>query len=335
MKKILVLLILIIIIGIGGVFLVPDFLSQASNNGEVEIVVAEGDSLSSVAEKLYEKEAIRSRYWFRYKGSEIASNVKPGTYTIPANANIDEIYEIIQVGEKEEHIAVTFPEGFILYQFAERVESVGIGSKDEFIEATNSYFQAGDYNIDTSNLYFNMEGYLFPDTYHFTLDQTVDDVVKTLATAMDNVFTDEYVNRMEELNLTRHQVLTVAALIEREAYNDEERETISGVIYNRINEPMRLQIDATVIYGKGEGKEHMDRVLYADLEEDNPYNTYRNDGLPPGPIASPSRNSIHAALYPEDHEYLFYVLSENHDGHVFAKTYQEHLVNEQAYKNSL
>lgn len=140
---------------------------------------------------------------------------------------------------------------------------------------------------------------------------------------------------MEELNLTKNEVLTIASLIERESYNDEEREIVSGVIYNRLNLPMELQIDATVIYGKGEGKEHMTRVLYSDLKEDNPYNTYRNQGLPPGPIASPGKNSIHAALYPEDHNYLFYVLSENHDGHVFAETYEEHLVNERAYKDSL
>lgn len=335
MKKILVILGILIIIGIGVMIFLPDYLSNTANNQDIEINVGEGDNLSTVAENLYEKDIIRSRYWFRYNGSDIAAKIRPGTYIIPANTHIEQIYEIIQQGEKKEYVSITFPEGFILYQFAERVEEVGIGTRDEFIEATNRYFQENSYDFDTTNHYFNMEGYLFPDTYYFTMDQTVDDVVKTLVTTMDGVFTEEYINRMEQLNLTKNQVLTIASLIERESYNDEERETVSGVIYNRLNLPMALQIDATVIYGKGEGKEHMTRVLYSDLEEDNPYNTYRNQGLPPGPIASPGKNSIHAALYPEEHNYFFYVLSENHDGHVFAETYEEHLVNERAYKDSL
>lgn len=335
MKKILIILGLVIIIATASLAFLPDYLSKTANNKDVEIKVEEGDNLSTVAEDLYEKDVIKSRYWFRYKGSDIAANIKPGSYIIPSKVDIEQVYDIIQEGEEKEYLSITFPEGFILYQFAEKVEQEGIASRDEFIDATNRYFQDESYDFDTSNHYYNMEGYLFPDTYHFTYDQTIDEIVKTLASTMDSVFTEEYLNRMEELNLSKNQVLTIASLIERESYNDQERGTISGVIYNRLNKPMPLQIDATVIYGKGEGKEHMTRVLYADLEEDNPYNTYKNQGLPPGPIASPGKNSIHAALYPEDHNYLFYVLSENHDGHVFAETYEEHLANERAYKNSL
>lgn len=335
MKKILIFLGVLILIGIGTILFLPDYLSNTNNSQKVEIVVQEGDNLYTVAEDLYEMDVIRSRYWFRYKGSHMASNVKPGTYAIPANVHINDIYEIIQVGEEEEYISITFPEGFILYEFAHRVEEAGIATSEEFIEATNRYYEENTLDFDNSNHYFSLEGYLFPDTYFFNLDDTVEDVVRTLVATMDSIFTEEYINRMEDLNLSKHEILTIASLIERESYNDEERETIAGVIYNRLSLPMPLQIDATVIYGKGEGKEHMIRVLYADLEEDNPYNTYRNQGLPPGPIASPGRNSIHAALYPEEHNYLFYVLSENHDGHVFAETYDEHLENERAYKNSL
>lgn len=335
MKKFLVFLGILILIGVGSILFLPDYLSNTGNTQEVEIIVEDGDNLYTVAEELYERDVIRSRYWFRYNGTHMASNIKPGTYTIPPNTHIENIYELIQVGEEEEYVAITFPEGYILYQFAQRVEEAGIGTSEEFIEATDRYYEENSLDFDTINHYFNMEGYLFPDTYHFNLDDTVNDVVRTLVTTMDSIFTGEYVNRMEELNLSKHEVLTIASLIERESYNDAERETIAGVIFNRLNQPMALQIDATVIYGKGEGKEHMTRVLYADLEEDNPYNTYRNQGLPPGPIASPGKNSIHAALHPEDHEYLFYVLSEDHDGHVFAETYDEHLENERAYKDSL
>lgn len=335
MKKLLIAVLILIIIGVTTYFYLPDYLSTTANNQEIEIVVREGASLASVAEDLYEKEVIRSRLWFRYNGSHMATKLKPGTYIIPAKTSIDEVYEIIQKGEMKDYIAVTFPEGFILYQFAEKIEEAGIGTKEEFIEATNRYFQEGSYDFDTSEHYFDLEGYLFPDTYHFDVDQTVDEVVQILATTMDSIFTEEYTSRMEELNLTKHEVLTIASLIEREAYNDEERETISGVIYNRLNIQMPLQIDATVIYGIGEGKEHMTRVLISDLKVENPYNTYLNQGMPPGPIASPGRNSIHAALYPEEHNYLFYVLSKEKNGHVFAETYEEHKKNEREYKGSL
>ena len=330
MKKfVLFTIILVLIALVAGSFL-PNFLSQAANNEEVSIIVAQGESLSKVADDLHEKGVIRSKLWFKYKGQDIARNIKPGNYIIEPSLNIQDIYEIIQKGEQENQIKVTFPEGFILYQFAQRVEEVGLGTAVEFIEATNEYFSAKGYDFDTSNLYFNLEGYVFPDTYYFTDKQTMDGIVSKLISTMEEVFTDEYIARAEELGLSPHQILTIASLIEREAYNDGERKAVSGVIYNRLETDMLLQIDATVIYGLGEGKEHMTRVLYADLEKDNPYNTYKNTGLPPGPIASPGRKSIEAALYPENHDYFYYVLGEN--GHVFAKTYKEHLVNVAKYR---
>lgn len=331
MKKPFIILIGLIIICIVSISFIPKYLSESDNKEPVEIVVSKGTNLAIVADDLYEKGVIRSRLWFRYNGQDVARNIKPGTYTIEPNINIEDIYSVLQEGEQEEHIKLTFPEGFILYQFAERVSESGFSTIEEFINATDRYFMENGYEFDTTSLYFNMEGYLFPDTYFFNKDQTVDDIVATLANTMYNkLFTDENKSRAKELGLTLHEVLTIASLIEREAYNDEERANISGVIYNRLEINMPLQIDATVIYGIGEGKEHMTRVLYEDLEADNFYNTYKNTGLPPGPIASPGKNSIHAALYPEDHDYFYYVLGEN--GHVFSKTYSEHLNNVNKYR---
>jgi UPF0755 protein len=329
MKKVTIFLLGIIILIISLVSFLPNYLSNSFNDESVEIVVSKGDTLATVAEDLFEQGVIKSRLWFRYKGKDIARNIKPGTYTIEPNLDIEEIYKLIQLGEQQEQIKLTFPEGFILYQFAERIEESGLGTVDSFIAATNNYFKK-NYDFDTTNLYFNMEGYLFPDTYYFNKSQSLDEIVVTLAKTMEKVFTDEYMERARELNLTMHDVLTIASLIEREAYNDTERAKISGVIYNRLRVGMPLQIDATVIYGIGEGKEHMTRVLYEDLEVDNPFNTYKNIGLPPGPIASPGRNSIYAALYPEEHDYFYYVLGD--DGHVFSKTFEEHKMNIKKYR---
>ncbi len=330
MKKFLIFIVILGIVVLGAISFLPNYLSEGINNEVVNVIVPRGATLSTVADELYESGVIRSKLWFRYKGQEIAMYIKPGNYKIESGFNMDDILEIIQKGEQEEQIAVTFPEGFILYQFAQRIEESGLGTADEFIEATNDYFISNGYTLDTSNLYFNMEGYLFPDTYYFTKNQSMDQIVSKLVSTMDNVFTDEYKLRAEELGLSLHEVLTIASLIEREAYNDGERAAVSGVIYNRLDIGMLLQIDATVIYGLGGGRDHMTRVLYADLEKDNPYNSYKNTGLPPGPIASPGRNSIEAALYPEDHDYFYYVLGEN--GHVFSKTYNEHLNNVSKYR---
>ncbi|NLY44562.1 MAG: endolytic transglycosylase MltG [Tissierella sp.] len=330
MKKILIFIIIFGIMVIGAISFLPEYLSQGMNNEVVNIIIPRGASLSTVAEELHDNGVIRSKLWFRYKGQDIARYIKPGNYEIQSGLEIYDIFEIIQKGEQEEQIAVTFPEGFILYQFAQRIEESGLGTADEFIEATNEYFISKGYTFDTSNLYFNMEGYLFPDTYYFTKNQSMDQIVSKLASTMEDVFTDQYKSRAEELGLSLHDVLTIASLIEREAYSDAERAKVSGVIYNRLDIGMLLQIDATVIYGLGEGKEHMTRVLYADLEKDNPYNTYKNTGFPPGPIASPGRNSIEAALYPENHDYFYYVLGDN--GHVFSKTYDEHLRNVSKYR---
>lgn len=331
MKKLAIIVVTIIVITIGLINFLPDYLSESKNNEPVVITVSTGDSLSSVAEDLDNYGVIRSKLWFRYKGRDIAENIKPGEYEIGPSLRIEKIYQIIQQGEQEEQIKITFPEGFTLYQFAEKIEEEGLGSVDEFINATNEYHKSKDYDFDTTNLYFNMEGYLFPDTYFFTKDQSMESIVSILASTMENIFTEEYRNRAQELDLTRHEVLTIASLIEREAYNDEERTAVSGVIHNRLEVDMLLQIDATVIYGKGEGKEHTTRVFNRDYEIDNPFNTYKNKGFTPGPIASPGKNSIHAALHPEDHDYFYYVLGEN--GHVFSRTYDEHRQNVRKYIN--
>lgn len=332
MKKILLVLLLIILVtGIWGFFFLPGYLSKTYNQDPVEIVVEPGDYLGAIAEDIYEKGIIKSRLWFRYKGQEIAKNIKPGTYTLDAGKDIEEIYRLIQLGEQEIPVVVTFPEGFILYQFAQKIEESGLGTADDFIEMTESIFNE-EYSegVDSEKLYFKLEGYLFPDTYHFSKKQSLKEIIKTLTGTMDKFWTPEVEQKRKDLGLTRHQVITIASLIEREAYNDAERKIISGVIYNRIKRGMPLQIDATVIYGIGEGKEHMTRVLYSDLEKENPFNTYRNRDLPPGPIASPGMNSLLAAIDPEEHDYLYYVMSDN--GHVFAKTYNEHLRNVEKYR---
>lgn len=332
MKKILHILAIAVILCIALLPFIPSYLSTVANSDVVEITVPEGASLSYVSDILFDKGVIKSKIWFRHKAKElqIDQKIKPGTYLIPSNSTFENIFALLEKGVEDEYTILTIPEGFTLYQIAQKVEKLGLGTKEEFIKATEKYFN-NNYNFDTTDLYFKLEGYLYPDTYHFTKNQTVDDIVSQLAQTMDNVFTEKYMEKAKELGFSKHKMLTIASLIEREAKHDDERATISGVIHNRLKKDMPLQVDATVIYGEGKGKEHKAVIYQSELDRPNPFNTYTENGLPPGPIASPGKESIKAALYPEKHNYLYYVLSPEEDGHVFNEIYEEHLKDRAKY----
>jgi UPF0755 protein len=335
-RILLILAIAIIIIIAVGVYsylsVIPNYLSTGANEEEVTVVVSDGDSLRAVADTLHEEGVIRNRYWFRREAREegVDRNIRPGTYEIPPEQPFSEIFEILQVGEIRASVAVTFPEGITLYQMGERVENSGLATREEFLEATEAYYQNQGLSYDAEPLFYSLEGYLYPDTYHFDEDQTATEIVEIMANRMNQIFSQEDYTTMEQRGLTLHQILTKASLIERESAFDEESALIAGVIENRLDREMLLQIDASVIYAIGGGEEHISRVLYEHLEVDNPFNTYRFTGLPPGPIAAPRESSVRAAIEPAEHGYLFYVVGA--EGHVFAETYEEHLRNVADYR---
>lgn len=335
MKKLISILLLLIIIVGATFFYLPSYLSVSSNEEAVEVVVPKGASLNYVADLLYKEGIIKSKLWFKYKSKAegIDRKIKPGTYVLDPGLSLEKIFDILQKGIMETPVIVTIPEGFTLYQIATRVEAAGLGTVEDFIETSKAIFEEKGYSFDSSKLYYELEGYLYPETYYFSRKQTMKEIISTLIRTMEEVFSEEYKTRANEMGLSLHEVLTMASLIEREAYNDEEKATISGVIHNRLNKNMLLQIDATVIYGVGKGKEHIKRVLWSHLKDPSPFNSYKNLGLPPGPIAAPSKTAIHAALYPEDHDYLYYVLGEN--GHIFSRTLEEHEINADKYYQSL
>lgn len=307
-------------------FLSPHF-SVSTFTESVEIVIPKGKSLNYVSNLLYEKGIIKNIRWFNYKAQllDIDTKIQPGSYVIEPDMTLDDIFSLIQQGTPKKPIVLSIPEGHTIFQIAEEVERIGFGTAEEFINATNEIYTSQGLSFDTENLYFIMEGYLLPDTYHFTETTTPKDIALRMSATMNEFLETNYSERINELDISIHEVLTIASLVEREAYSIDEMSTISGVIHNRLSINMLLQLCPTVIYGYGKGKEHLSRVLYSHLQYENPFNTYMNLGLPPGPIAAPGRDAIHAALFPEKHDYLFYALSD--DGHAFSKTYAEHLKN--------
>ncbi|MDW7678679.1 MAG: endolytic transglycosylase MltG [Bacillota bacterium] len=331
---IVLFLMVIFSLAAGAFILAPPLLSRTVHDEPVEITVESGDSLHRVSERLKDEGVIRSALWFRRKGQEngIDRLIKPGTLVIDPGSDIDDVFALLTVDRQQrEQVRVTFPEGFTLYQMAQRLEEQEIVTAEAFLEAVRRFYEAGDYPFDPEGLYFPLEGYLFPDTYFFELDTTADDIVRVMAQQMEKVLTPEWRQRAEERGLSLHELLTLASLVEKEAFGDFERPTIAGVVYNRLEIDMLLQFCSSVIYGLDDGQELANRLLYRDLEERHPFNTYQFKGLPPGPIANPGRSSIEAALYPEDNDYLYFVVGDG--GHNFSREYRDHLQNVEAYRN--
>ncbi len=295
----------------------------AQGEEQVLLAVAPGTSTAGIAAALEEAGLVRSglvfRYYVRRRG--VDQKLQAGNYLLRYGMTTDEIInELVAGNVYRPTFTVTIPEGLTLEQIAARLAEVGAVDYDEFMNLAKSASPALGEILPGQR--HAMEGYLYPDTYQFEVGATAQTILRRLEARLLEVFSPELRQRAEELGLTTHQVITLASLIEKEVSVPEERELVSAVLHNRIKKKMPLQIDATVIYALGE---HKPVVLLRDLEVDSPYNTYRVDGLPPGPIAAPGRASILAVLYPADVDYLYYRAREDGTGgHYFARTFSEH-----------
>ena len=294
-----------------------------AEDAPVTVAVEQGDTLSSVASKLEEAGVVRSSLLFelkaRYDGWD--KEIKPGEYRFTPGEEREEIMRTLASGDSISAFTITIPEGLTLEQTARVVEEESGVPAEEFEGAAKrtdyGYAFLEDSAIETT------EGFLFPKKYEFEGETSAEQIVDRLL--------EQYLIETRELdfeaaqrrfNLTEYELVTVASLVEKESANPEERSVIAGVIYNRIRSGMPLQVDATVQYVLGKPKEDLS---FNDLEVESPYNTYKNRGLPPGPIANPSRESIHAALEPAETNYLYYVLEADGKEHFFTDDYDEFL----------
>jgi UPF0755 protein len=212
-------------------------------------------------------------------------------------------------------VKFTVPEGYDKKKTARVVAAAGVCSAEEFLEASDRGDPEG--RVPTRDL----EGYLFGDTYEVTANAGADEAVATMLERFFEVMGPEELARARELGRPLQEIVTLASIVEREALLAEERPLVASVFYNRLARGMRLESCATVIYALGS---NVQRLTVQDLKVDSPYNTYIHAGLPPGPICSPGRESLMAALYPAETDYLFFV--SNGDGsHTFSKTLGGHL----------
>ncbi len=310
----------------------------------VLFTIGEGASFSSVASKLEDAGLINSSFGIKLLAdfTSVTSKIKNGEYVLDKTMTVQEILDIItRSASSTSVIKVTLVEGMTVKDFAETLKNAGvIATEDGFLQdCSNSEKYSEFYFIsplcENNNLKYELEGYLFPDTYEFYVNSSNDAVIKRMLNRMNTVYTTTYTERADELGLTMHEVITLASIVEKEG-RGEDFKKIAAVFHNRINKNMRLESDVTVQYALGIKK----LVLTTEqLRVDSPYNTYVVKGIPAGPICNPSKDAINAVLYPDEEilkgNYLYFTLTDPYTGEVkYSKTYSEHIKIKNQYKDA-
>lgn len=315
----------------------------SSDDTPVRVVIAKGSSAGTIAESLEAQDLIRSPFIFKLtcKFSGNVDKLKPGVYELNKSMSVPVIIDRLVQGKTLE-TWLTVPEGYTARQIADVLAEKDLADDDMFLRLTiTDGFRFQGYAFIYGH---NLEGYLFPDTYLMSRDMNTKALVEKMLDTFQKKVAIPYDAELREVSRSRfglggdnypeglYKIVTVASLIEREARVPKDRPLISAVLWNRLSKNMRLEVDATVSYIPGQSRGNKDRVLYSDLKTDSPYNTYKNAGLPPGPICNPGLAAVEAAINPADVDYLFYVARPD-GSHVFTRTFDEHIRARNRIKN--
>jgi UPF0755 protein len=294
--------------------------SGQGSGDPVRFTVPRGSGMSAVADTLDARGVIGSprifKAYARMQGA--TAKLQPGVYEVRRGAAFSLILRKLTTGDVVK-TRLVIPEGWELRRIAPRLAQLTGQPADSILSRLMDPAQAKRYGVPGPTL----EGYLYPATYVFPMGARLDVILRELTGQYRAVWTPQMRQRAQALGMSEREVVTLASIVEKEAKVWTERPTIARVYHNRLKRGMRLEADPTVQYALGE---HQRRLLRRHIQQtaDDPYNTYRNKGLPPGPIASPSRGAIEATLNPAEHDFLFFVARAN-GTHVFTRTYNEHL----------
>jgi UPF0755 protein len=285
-----------------------------------------GSSSKAIAQSLADHGVIRSAKAFmllRYV--QPSRKLKAGEYKFDREATALQVLNRIARGDIYAHTVVV-PEGFNMFDIAQAVEAAGLGTADDFLKLAQSETAlVRAYDPQAKSL----EGYLFPDTYQFTRTQSMHDIVATMVRRFDREA------KALALNGDLHQLVTMASIVEKETAAADERPEVASVYFNRLNKRMALDADPTIVYAALLDKRYRGTIYQSDLQAQSAYNTYKNSGLPPGPIANPGRASLQAAIKPAETNYLYFVAVGDGSGHHrFSSTYEEHQRNVIAYRKA-
>lgn len=307
---------------------------DAQSGDSIVLEIPEGAGTAQIATLLADNQLIKSDFAFRLKSklSGYDGEFKAGTYTFSPKMTMKEIMEIIMGGRS---VGETFQiiEGLSITQIAASLEEQNIVDADAFLEEAKTGTFDYPFMKYLPKGQNRLEGFLFPNQYEAPLNADAHQIIDIMLNQFDKVFPEEDYAKAEALGYEVYDIVTVASLIEREVREDEERPLVASVVYNRLDKGMKLEFCSTVQYILGEPQAVLS---IADTQIESPYNTYLHKGLPPGPICSPGEAAIKAALDPADSSYLYFVL-KSADGttHNFSSTYDEFLVDKEAYKATL
>jgi len=326
--------VLILLLVILGTMFFKTWLSRGAsplipgNSDYISVTVPRGAGTKTIGQILKSEGLISGDLVFRIKSrlDGYDGKYQSGSYTLSPGMAMDEIMDLLLKGYSDT-ARFTIPEGYDIRRTADVLESQQLIDRETFYNV----IREGKFDywfIDKLPQGDNrLEGFLFPETYEIYANSDEYSIIDKMLSQFNLVFTEDHIKRMEELNKDIEEVIILASIIEREAVVSKDRPIISGVFQNRLKIGMPLQSCATVQYILGEQKPVLST---ADTRIESPYNTYIHSGLPPTPICSPGIESINAALWPENTEFLFF-LAKGDGSHVFSLTYEEHLRNKAAY----
>ena len=287
---------------------------------EVFVDIPSGAGPRTIGRRLIDAGVVRDELTFRAAllVSGHARALKAGEYRFHEPATVAQVIDRLARGDVYKRL-LTFPEGLNIAEMARVYEEGGFGAADAFLAAA----RRADLIHDLDPAATDLEGYLYPESYALPRDTPAITLVSLMVEHFKKAFDEGLRAAAREQGLSVREVVTLASLVEKETALPEERPLVAAVYRNRMKVGMGMQADPTVIYALQQAGQYDGNISRADLQFDSPYNTYRYVGLPPGPIAAPSRSSLEAALYPADVQHLYFV-SRNDGSHVFADTLEAH-----------
>lgn len=317
LRRTLVLGFLVGAVLLSGLLFFPSQVSQTIETREV--LVPKGANLDEIAAILHSNGLVGNQQLFVLAARVLGYDrgLKAGRFTIPVGSSIYRILRLLARGMSSQDM-VTIPEGWRADQIAQLLHERVKMDPMRFLALERDSAFARSLGVPADRL----EGYLFPETYPFYPLLSPEEIVRVMVERGLRTFEEEMAKPDAHVGLTLHQLVTLASMVEAEAQLPSERPRIAAVFYNRLREGMMLQSDPTVVYALGVWR---NRVYYKDLDVKSPYNTYRNKGLPPGPICNPGRGAFHAVLFPLADTTEFYFVARGDGTHIFSRSWEDHL----------
>lgn len=333
MKQLTSCLFIVLILVVGGwIYLNMQFEKDFNNPyGTKLFAITEGQGVGEIVDSLKEEGFLESALLFKVYVAlkDVQSKFKPGEYALDTGMSIKELVtELTKDKPAKKEVKVTFLEGWNMYQMADKVAELGLFSSADFLTEVTDNANNYDYAfLSDKPRDASLEGYLYPDTYLLFTDATPADLVTKMLNNFDRKLQNEVRRDITSQGRDIFEVLTMASIVEKEMFGYENRRIVADIFWSRIDVGMRLQSDATVNYFTKKGNT---RPSLDELDIENPYNTYRNDGLPPGPIGNPSIESIKATTYPAETNYLFFLTTPENDI-IYSRNLDEHIINRNKY----